>query len=325
MQNSRIVPLSYAIPDECIVADPPTKRQIWSDMIPGVGATYRFGPGQEAAYDAAYQASRFALTTRKGGWDCLRHYEILAAGTVPVFPQLELCPRSTMTTFPKELVAHAHRDLLPWADSDEQRAAYDTYVRQLLEHTRANCSTSALAQQFLSYFPDIVGPPRVLLLHTGMAVNYSREFLWIGLHRHLRSVGGTARLHPGNASEFLWSDFPTERCATIHGGGYKYSRRLPAEERPPAWSDAELERSIRDTAWDIIIYAPVGPDEGPYGTAPHLPFWSAVSAAYPPDRIAFLYGGDGYGQQDMHSDNRYSRHIRAHAALGRCFVRELNL
>ena len=30
----------------------------------------------------------FALTRPKGGWDCLRHYEILAAGTLPYFLDL---------------------------------------------------------------------------------------------------------------------------------------------------------------------------------------------------------------------------------------------
>ena len=36
--------------------------------------------------------SRFAITTRRGGWDCLRHYEIAAAGAVPCFRQLEAKP-----------------------------------------------------------------------------------------------------------------------------------------------------------------------------------------------------------------------------------------
>ena len=315
-------PLPYAIPDECIVPTPPPKTQIWADIVPGAVATYRFGPSQEAEYDAAYQASRFAITPRKGGWDCLRHYEILAAGTIPVFPGLNECPTSTMVTFPKELVKRAAQELLPWSDTAEKRAAYDYFARELLEHTRTHCTTSALATRFLGHFSS---PRRILMLHTGATVNYSREFLWIGLHRLVTASGGVARLHPPTACQFLWSDYPAEGCAAIHGMGYKYSRRLPAAERPPVWTDDDVRRSIHNGDWDIIIYAPVGPDEGPHGTAPHLPLWTDVSTSYSPERIAFIYGGDGYGQQDMHTDNRYSQHIRAHAHLGRCFIRELNL
>ena len=47
-----------------------------------------------------YQNSLFSLTYRKTGWDCLRHYEILASGSIPLFLDLEKCPEDT-TTLPK--------------------------------------------------------------------------------------------------------------------------------------------------------------------------------------------------------------------------------
>ena len=56
----------------------------------GLPSAYAFK--SEAAYYADLAASRFAITTRRGGWDCLRHYEIAAAGAVPCFRQLEAKP-----------------------------------------------------------------------------------------------------------------------------------------------------------------------------------------------------------------------------------------
>jgi hypothetical protein len=56
----------------------------------GLPSAYAFSG--EAAYYADLAASRFAITTRRGGWDCLRHYEIAAAGAVPCFRQLEAKP-----------------------------------------------------------------------------------------------------------------------------------------------------------------------------------------------------------------------------------------
>ncbi|NBU71575.1 MAG: glycosyltransferase family 1 protein, partial [Bacteroidetes bacterium] len=46
----------------------------------------------EAAYRADLGASRFGITTRRAGWDCLRHYEIAASGTIPCFRDLHRKP-----------------------------------------------------------------------------------------------------------------------------------------------------------------------------------------------------------------------------------------
>jgi hypothetical protein len=50
-----------------------------------------------------YNESYFGFTTKKGGWDCMRHYEIVAAGCLPYFHNIQYCPINTMTTWPKKL------------------------------------------------------------------------------------------------------------------------------------------------------------------------------------------------------------------------------
>ena len=46
---------------------------------------------------------------RKKGWDCLRHYEILANHCLPVFPDIKDKPRLTMNEYPTELQEDANR------------------------------------------------------------------------------------------------------------------------------------------------------------------------------------------------------------------------
>lgn len=95
----RLAEASFAIPAEKIgPLEPAAKTQEVAThcVDPEVGAALGL-PGQyafasEAAYYADLAASRFAITTRRGGWDCLRHYEIAAAGAVPCFRQLEAKP-----------------------------------------------------------------------------------------------------------------------------------------------------------------------------------------------------------------------------------------
>lgn len=43
------------------------------------------------------------------GWDCMRHYEILACGCVPFFTNIEICPKDTMVRFPKDLMIEAKK------------------------------------------------------------------------------------------------------------------------------------------------------------------------------------------------------------------------
>ena len=45
---------------------------------------------------------------RKKGWDCLRHYEIIASGSVPFFEDYESIPKFTMFNYPKTLQKKAN-------------------------------------------------------------------------------------------------------------------------------------------------------------------------------------------------------------------------
>jgi hypothetical protein len=56
-----------------------------------------------------YHRARFAYTQKKGGWDCLRHYEIMANGCIPIFRGLDQCPVDTLTTFPKGLIREVNQ------------------------------------------------------------------------------------------------------------------------------------------------------------------------------------------------------------------------
>lgn len=76
------------------------KRTLLAECQP-CAATYLYT--RESDYYQAYQDSFFALTTKKGGWDCLRHYEILANGSLPLFPDVGTKPSHTMADFPLHL------------------------------------------------------------------------------------------------------------------------------------------------------------------------------------------------------------------------------
>ena len=92
----RVLPASFSIPEEKIrpinfevkyqklarhCVDPEVAKEC------GLHTSYAFDSEQDYYDDLA--ASRFSVTTKRGGWDCLRHYEIAAAGSLICFRQME--------------------------------------------------------------------------------------------------------------------------------------------------------------------------------------------------------------------------------------------
>lgn len=295
-----MIPFSYCIPDEFIVSSIPKKTKVLSDIVPG--GPYRFGAGQQEEYYQEYRSSRFAITTRKGGWDCLRHYEILACGCIPLFKDLELCPINTLTSFPKELVLQAAQELLPWKDEYEPR--YQWFVEQLLEACRSRCSVSARTRDFLSYFPTA---KRILMINGHRGENYTRELLSIGLRR---SLGDQFVEFPRNDVLYKSTDLSTK-----YGYGFSYGGLLNDEEI----HRDNLEEQIQNHAFDLIIFGKLGLDDW---SIDQFPYAESVLKTYRHREIALLYGGDG--MQTLHDpSNGYTQHLYRHLPLGTCFVREL--
>jgi hypothetical protein len=57
----------------------------------------------EQEYYKQYSKALFGYTMKKAGWDCLRHYEILGAGALPYFENIEEKPETIMSTWPIKL------------------------------------------------------------------------------------------------------------------------------------------------------------------------------------------------------------------------------
>jgi hypothetical protein len=88
----------------------PDRTQLLAPCVPGYTKSYVFKT--EEAYFRQYSKSIFALTVKKAGWDCMRHYEILKAGSIPFFPDIIEKPNETMSEYPIGLQTEANCLLL---------------------------------------------------------------------------------------------------------------------------------------------------------------------------------------------------------------------
>jgi hypothetical protein len=315
--KNNIFPLSYCIPDEYVIdaENICEKKHIIADLIPGKIMTYRFGVNDESEYYKMYKESLFAFTHKKGGWDCMRHYEIMASGCIPIFEDLDKCPKDTLISFPKELIIEANKKLLPW--KNEYSDEYKNYVEKMINHVKNNCTTSANAKYFLDKMQNISNKKikNILLITCHSGVNYTRETLLIGIKRHIVEIGGLCYEHP--TLDFLYKNYDKDK-SKIHGNGYTYSMKLNEEY---SINEKIIEKMIELKFFDIIIYGKVGPDELHGGSLETFKHWDKVFKTYSKNEIAFLYGGDEC--QDLNINNRYKQHLLKHANFGQCFVREL--
>jgi hypothetical protein len=70
-----------------------TKHIVDNDLLENIdGAVSSYAFSNESDYYQDIQRSKFGITTKRSGWDCLRHYEIAANGTVICFKDLDQKP-----------------------------------------------------------------------------------------------------------------------------------------------------------------------------------------------------------------------------------------
>lgn len=150
--------ISFSIPEEKLVPEPPGEKDqllarhvVDPEVARRLDVSTKYAFADEESYYADLRRSRFAITTKRAGWDCLRHYEQAANGCVPCFRDLDAKPPRSA---PHGLV---EGNCLVYHDADElfamlEMIGSDRY-RQLqegaLRWARAN-TTVERARKFLA-------------------------------------------------------------------------------------------------------------------------------------------------------------------------------
>jgi len=149
INDSRCQPISFAIPESKIYSGDIMKAMHVATIIPGNTLTYIFHT--ERSYYNDYQISMFGYTRKKMGWDCMRHYEIIANRCVPVFQDVAECPNNTMVNFNKELSLEALDLFNNFKNNDTFYERYYNIELQFINHMIEHQTTKSLASYVLSF------------------------------------------------------------------------------------------------------------------------------------------------------------------------------
>lgn len=261
-----IYPISFSIPESKIIQVLPTKTKTTAHIVPGDKSTYLYT--NEDDYYKDYQSSLFGKTCKKAGWDCLRHYEILANGCIPMFEDIDKIPTQTMYHFPKYLLQDVYKSPFP-----------DLYIPVLLNYTRKHLTCRAMAQ----YILDTIGQPnakRVLYLSSSSIPDYLRCLTLIGFKQLL----GT------NCIDFIhiphiYEDYSCPE--SLYGNGFTYTRILPISLKTPPLEVSDIQNG----SFDVIVY-------GSFHRG--MSYWDEVRSVYPSNKIVMLCGEDLDPQSMIH-------------------------
>ncbi|MDE3045947.1 MAG: hypothetical protein KGJ02_04815 [Verrucomicrobiota bacterium] len=282
-------PIQFALSETKMVKEIPPKDRDFAVVIPGDISTYVYS--EEKDYYKDYQRSYFAVTKKKGGWDCMRHYEILANGCIPYFLDLEECPSKTMTLLPKKLILEAmHLPGVSYLEIDHRvfdENRYYEILEELLDYTRERLVARKMAQKILDRV-KYKGKGKILYLSKQTYPDYLRCCMLIGLKELLGP-----RVVDVPKVEHIYTNYP-ENTLKLYGKGFSYTKVV--EDEPV---DREnIKQRIKKKEFDLIIYGSV--HRG-------LLFHSLVRKVYPKEKIVYLCGEDEHKCKFKHYHNLFLR------------------
>lgn len=280
-------PIQFSISEIKIVDKIPQKNQDFAYIIPGQNKTYIFD--DESKYYKDYQQSYFAITTKKAGWDCLRHYEILANGCIPYFLDLENCPKNTMVFLPKELILEAmNLEGVSYGKIDHSKFNYKKYyeiLSKLLDHTRKYLTTRSIAQYILNTV-GYSGKGKILVLSdVNERTDYMVACTVIGLKE---LIGDRVIDYP--KIEYIYKNYQGN-TKLLYGKGFTYTKIVD-----DYLIDREnIAQRIKNKEFELIIYTAIHYYKNYhwnyYPDIHHL-FYDEVINNYPQEKIIYLDGED---------------------------------
>jgi len=243
-KKGRILPISFGLPEGRFERAKRfrqlNKTRDFAFIIPGVKATYIY-KSEETYYDG-YAMALYGITMKKAGWDCFRHYEIIASGAMPYFLNIDKLPPNTMHDFPVHIVQNAMQ--LPGVPTQEQvqraiatmganasdalqidvslfnRTRYDELMEELVDYSLQYLTWAGKARYVFSMvrksYPCWT-EPRVLFV-TMSDCEYMSCTLWGGMYEVLG---------PDSMSSFfgpkveLFKSLPHPKKS--YGGSFSYS------------------------------------------------------------------------------------------------------
>ena len=232
----------------------------------------------------------------------MRHYEIIANGCIPYFPNIEKCPINTMALLPKDLILQGNTLYATYKDkniTDLKKEDLDIcfdLIKKLLEFIKNNLTTANIASYILNKSNHKTSV-KILFLSGQTSPDYLR---CLTLHGFKVLLGDRCHDFPKVPHIYKSDQLQYNK---LYGKGITYTNNLDQSLHDIS-RDHTIENDIRNKYYDIIVY-------GSYHRG--MPYYGVVSQIYDPSEIILLCG------EDLHACNNDIFVKKGHTV----FVREL--
>jgi hypothetical protein len=293
-----------------------TNRTPFAELLPQFSGAYKFNRGQHRDMMAEYERALFAVTSRKAGWDCGRHYEILAAGSVPWFLGLENAPEWAVPFLPRVPVLAAMN--VPglhvnWSDNAKEydflnQTGYQMPILnppivvdvELLPMERL-AALAAILHRFTYHYLSTRAMARYVLAQTGVHRNASRvlflqlstdsmmSLLLHGFKRLTRARGGYTVESPCAEAMYAFNSTPHNLgAANFRNNGFAYAGFLTEEDYT---NRDNLIARVAAREFDVVVFGR-GFEEAREHGEPRLLLTDAVYKHYEQSELIFIDGRD---------------------------------
>ncbi|CAF1537356.1 unnamed protein product [Didymodactylos carnosus] len=312
----RIIPGYSSFNETCL----PIKLIDFSSLIPGKRHTYVFDFGNELDYRRLYRSAYFAVTMKKAGWDCNRHYEIISSGTIPFFDSLENSDEFTMKHLPKKLLLEAremkgiNRKTLTIDHSQFNSSHYYLLLHRLLYYAKHRLTTTKLVEYMLNIinFKNFSLP---ILFISHNEADYQKDLMLHGFTLIFKQ-----NLHVYEPPQFMyeypdykqWTKKETKNFYKIplYGMGYSYALTLSKYQNLykrdiEKLNESIVKKNIKYKEYSLVIFGSI---------LRRNSLLSFVSQYYSRSEIILIDG----------EDEGRNKQRRKYAQLGTYFLREIS-
>lgn len=264
---------------------PPAERvRLISSIWPGD----KYGFESEVDYLSDYQKAHYAFSPKKGGWDAMRHLEIMSGGCIPIIPGIGLTPDMSLFGYPKSFLSGVwnlvERASLP-VPTQGQRDWLQSWGDRYL-------SSEAQARFLLSESQFNIGSQELVLLvdlSLASGPDYVSMGTLVGLHRALRSD----QLLTLSVPEYLLNK-NAGFYKSLYGRGFAYSGELADSGLQPRHFpslEVLLEKAmlvISQNSVSLLVVS--GIDYLDNNPELRLKYLTALTSLVP--KTALIHGGD---------------------------------
>ena len=209
-------PASFGVMNSFTPAPKTYKKNFISPIIPG--NPYSFN--EPSDYYQTYAESWWGITHKKGGWDCMRHLEIIDSGALPLMYDAKSIPEGAMFYYPKDLLRRLYEEFKknPFI-ADEKLLEYFAKWKQEYLTCEALIRNSLLAAD--------INTSQEKILFIDPALDESPDYL------SLMVLYGLERLFPGKVDifskspDYIFDDYQLN-TDSLYGKGFGYTKGIPS-------------------------------------------------------------------------------------------------